>query len=221
MSIRAVIFDLDGVITDTAHYHFLAWRSLADSLGVAFDEQQNEDLKGLDRLTSLEHILNLGGLVKTQEEKLHLADVKNAHYLELVSTMSSADILPGAEHLLQELREKKQLIGLASASKNAFLVLEKLGLVHYFDYIVDAQLIKNSKPHPEVFLNAASNLYVMPDECIGIEDSTAGIQAIKTAGMYAIGIGDPVILYQADQVFNALTQLDCHEVLKPFERSVV
>jgi len=201
---KAVIFDLDGVITDTARYHYLAWKQLAESEGVAFDHAFNENLKGVDRMGSLELILAGASRTYSMEQKLALADSKNRHYQELIATMSSADLLPGAVDALAAVRAAGLKIGLASVSKNAFTVLDRLGIRASFDYVVDAALIANGKPHPEIFLNAAQHLGVAPADCLGVEDAVAGVASIKAAGMYALGIGKPEVLTQADRVIPGL-----------------
>ncbi|NHZ65641.1 beta-phosphoglucomutase [Massilia genomosp. 1] len=201
---KAVIFDLDGVITDTAHYHYLAWKRLAESEGVHFDETFNEQLKGIDRMGSLDLILAGAKRTYSDAEKLALADAKNRHYQELIATMSAADLLPGAVDALAAVRAAGLRIGLASVSKNAFTVLERLGIRARFDYVVDAALIANSKPHPEIFLTAARELGVDPAHCLGVEDAVAGVASIKSAGMWALGIGNPDVLTQADRVIPAL-----------------
>ncbi|MCE3607625.1 beta-phosphoglucomutase [Massilia sp. P8910] len=201
---KAVIFDLDGVITDTAHYHYLAWKRLAESEGVHFDEAFNEQLKGIDRMGSLNLILAGAARSYSDEQKLALADAKNRHYQELIATMSAADLLPGAVEALAAVRAAGLRIGLASVSKNAFTVLERLGIRERFDYVVDAALIANSKPHPEIFLTAARELGVTPGDCLGVEDAVAGVASIQSAGMWALGIGSPDVLTQADRVIPAL-----------------
>ncbi|MES3023619.1 MAG: beta-phosphoglucomutase [Pseudomonadota bacterium] len=201
---KAVIFDLDGVITDTAHYHFLAWRRLAESEGVPFDEAFNEQLKGIDRMGSLELILAGARWRYTALEKLALADAKNRHYQDLITTMSAADLLPGALEALASVRAAGLAIGLASVSKNAFTVLERLGIRDCFDYVVDAALLANSKPHPEIFLTAARALGVDPADCLGVEDAVAGVRSIKAAGMFAVGVGRPEVLTEADVVIAGL-----------------
>ncbi|MFC5477656.1 beta-phosphoglucomutase [Massilia suwonensis] len=203
---KAVIFDLDGVITDTAHYHYLAWKALAESEGVHFDHAFNENLKGVDRMGSLNLILAGSPKSYTMEEKLALADRKNRQYVELIATMSAADLLPGALDALAAVRAAGLKIGLASVSKNAFTVLDRLGIRDRFDYVVDAALIANSKPHPEIFLNAAASLGVAPEDCLGVEDAVAGVASIKSAGMYALGIGSPEVLTQADRVIPSLSE---------------
>ena len=205
---KAVIFDLDGVITDTAHYHFLAWKRLADSQGVPFDAAFNENLKGIDRMGSLDLILASSTRQYTAAEKLALADEKNLHYQQLIETMSASNLLPGAAQALATVRAAGLKIGLASVSKNAFTVLERLGITGAFDYVVDAARIAKGKPDPEIFLKAASELGVAPADCLGVEDAVAGVAAIKAAGMYALGIGLPEVLTQADLVIPGLDQFD-------------
>lgn len=201
---KAVIFDLDGVITDTAHYHYLAWKQLAESQGVHFDHAFNESLKGIDRMGSLDLILASAARSYTPQEKLALADTKNVHYQQLISTMSSSDLLPGAVEALDAVRRAGLRIGLASVSKNAFTVLGRLGITDKFDYVVDAATIARGKPDPEIFLRAASALGVVPGDCLGVEDAVAGVAAIKAAGMFAVGIGHPFVLNQADVVITSL-----------------
>jgi beta-phosphoglucomutase len=205
---QAVIFDLDGVITDTARYHYLAWKRLAETQGVHFDEEFNEHLKGIDRMGSLELILASAKRSYTQEEKLALADEKNQHYVQLIASMSPADLLPGAVQALDACRATGLKIGLASVSKNAFAVLEMLGITGKFDYVVDAAKIARGKPDPEIFLKAASELGVSPERCLGVEDAVAGVASIKAAGMTALGIGDPAVLAQADKVIPDLSHFD-------------
>jgi len=200
----AVIFDLDGVLTDTAHYHYLAWKRLADSLGIAFDEAANEHLKGIDRMGSLDLILGDAAPAYSIERKLALADEKNDHYRQLIATMSPADLLPGARAALHAVRAAGLKTGLASVSKNASTVLERLGITNLFDDIVDAATIVRSKPDPEIFLTAAAHLAVDPPRCLGVEDAIAGVRAIKAAGMTALGIGDPAVLVEADRVIAGL-----------------
>lgn len=208
MARQAVIFDLDGVITDTALYHYQSWKRIAEQLNIEFNPHDNEQLKGLDRLASLNQILSKGGLEKRDEEKQKLAFDKNRYYQSLIKTMSPSDILPGAIPLLADLRRLGVLTGLASSSKNAFQVLEQLKITHHFDSIADANLIQKNKPHPEIFLTVAKSLEVLPADCLGVEDSIAGIQAIKAAGMFAVGIGESKYLSQADIVFSSLEQLN-------------
>lgn len=209
---KAVIFDLDGVITDTAHYHYLAWKQLAESEGVHFDHAFNEKLKGIDRMGSLDLILAGSSKSYSSGQKQALADLKNRHYQDLISTMTQADLLPGAVEALASVRAAGLKIGLASVSRNAFAVLDRLGIRERFDYVVDAALIANSKPHPEIFLTAAQRLGVAPADCLGVEDAVAGVAAIKSAGMVALGIGQPEVLTQADLVIPGLERFNLAEL---------
>ncbi len=201
---KAVIFDLDGVITDTAHYHYLAWKRLADSVDAPFDEAFNEQLKGVDRMGSLELILARAPRTYTLEEKRALADTKNTHYQELIATMTPGDLLPGALRALEEVRAAGLKIGLASVSRNAFTVLDRLGIRDRFDDVVDAATIVNGKPDPEIFLTAAAHLGVEPKDCLGVEDAAAGVASIKDAGMFAVGVGSPEVLHRADRVIPSM-----------------
>lgn len=206
---KAVIFDLDGVITDTAEYHFQAWASLAAELKIPFDRAFNEQLKGISRSESLEKILALGGVSDhyTIEEKHLLADQKNTHYQQLIAEITPADLLPGIGQLLQELQHAGILTAVASASKNAAYILNRLEIARLFHNVVDVATIRNGKPDPEIFLAAAANLHVEPADCVGIEDAEAGIQAIKGAGMFAIGVGTPSQMQEADVIVESTSQL--------------
>ncbi|EGM76564.1 beta-phosphoglucomutase [Rheinheimera sp. A13L] len=206
--IQAFIFDLDGVLTDTAEYHFLAWQQLATQLGIDFSREDNELLKGVDRMGSLELILKLGKVQLSQDEKLKLAAQKNTDYLKLVESMSPADLFPGVLPLFSSLKAVGIKTALASASKNAALVLQKLGIPDLFDYVADSNFIQNGKPDPEIFLTCAKALGIVPERCIGVEDAPAGVTAIKAAGMYALGIGETRALAQADLVIPAVSAID-------------
>lgn len=198
---EAVIFDLDGVLTDTALYHFKAWKKLADGLGIPFDEQDNERLKGVSRAESLNIILEKSDQTYTAEEKAALMDKKNEDYRQAIAEMSPADLFPGVRELFALLRQQGYKIGLASASRNAAFVLDKLGISDWFDFIADANRVANSKPAPDIFLQAAEGLQVAPDKALGVEDAAAGVEAIHAAGMVAIGIGNPDQLAAAECVF--------------------
>jgi beta-phosphoglucomutase len=213
MSVKAIIFDLDGVITDTAEYHYLAWKRLAEKLAIPFDRAANESLKGIDRMGSLEFILANCAQQFSSEEKYQLAEEKNRYYQSLVETMTSADLLPGAAQLLEVCKQLGLRIALASASKNAFTVLARLGITDQFDFVVDAATIVHGKPDPEIFLAAAQGVSCEPSECIGIEDAAAGVSAIKTAGMFAIGVGEPAVLDNANVVVADLTKLSIADYL--------
>jgi beta-phosphoglucomutase len=205
--IKACIFDLDGVIVDTAMYHYKAWRRLANQLGFDFTLEQNEELKGISRIDSLKTILNWGGLNKTENEIQSLAALKNIWYVEMITKMTSNEILPGAKEFLELVRSKAYLTALGSASKNSELILNQIGLMHLFDVLVDGNKITKSKPNPEVFLIGASELKVKPEECIVFEDAIAGIQAAKAGNMKAVGIGNVKVLKEADIVVAGLFEM--------------
>lgn len=210
---NAFIFDLDGVITDTAIYHYRAWKRTAESLGIAFDETDNESLKGVGRRESLEWILAKGQKTLPEAEIERLMAEKNAHYQTLIEDITAADIFPGVEALLQELKRRSIVIALASASKNARTILERLGLCDAFDYIADAASVAHSKPAPDIFLLAAKGLSVPPASAVGIEDAAAGIRSIHAAGMIAVGIGDAQQLHEAELCFPDMQAFDLDQVL--------
>lgn len=207
MNKNGFIFDLDGVIVDTAKYHFKAWKSLADELGIHFDETLNEELKGVSRVDSLHKILNWGGLTISEDEFNAFLVSKNEDYLKYIDNMNTDEILPDVCRVLDYLKSKGCAIALGSASKNAVKILTKVGLLHYFDVIVDGNSVSKAKPNPEVFLKAADLLGVYPKQCVVFEDAIAGIEAANVAEMYAIGVGDSQILKNADVVFNDFTKL--------------
>lgn len=207
MTVKGFIFDLDGVIVDTAKYHFLAWQKLAESIGISFSEEDNEQLKGVSRIRSLEKILEWGGKTISTQKFDTLITRKNNDYLAHVSEMDDSEILPDVLRVLHFLEDHKQLLALGSASKNAKSILTKVNLLHRFEIIVDGTNVTLAKPNPEVFLKAAEGLKVSPEKCIVFEDSLAGIQAANTAGMISIGIGDATILKEANYVFQDFTQI--------------
>ena len=194
---KGVIFDLDGVIVDTAPFHYLAWKETADKLGIQIDEEFNESLKGIDRYNSLQKILDFGGVILEEDEKEKLMKEKNDRYLELLNGLNKESILPGIENFISELKNDGYKLALASASKNAPLILKKTGLYEYFDSIAEPGSVR-AKPFPDIFLKGAELLGLDTSECVGIEDSYAGIQSINDAGIYSIGIGDAEILNAAD-----------------------
>lgn len=208
MSKKAFIFDLDGVIVDTAKYHFLAWQKLAQELGIEFTPEHNEELKGVSRVRSLDIILALGNIQASQEDKNKWLIQKNDDYLSYLVDMDESEILPGVLNVLEFIKEKKQLIALGSASKNARPILEKTGILHFFDAIVDGNDVSNAKPDPEVFLRAAQLLNVSNENAIVFEDSVAGIQAANIANMISVGIGDATILHEAKYNFKDFTFMD-------------
>ena len=201
--IKGFLFDLDGVIVDTAVFHFQAWRRLAQKLGGDFTEEQNEQLKGVSRVDSLKKIIEWTGATVSDEEFQTLMVEKNEWYLELVQGLGPQDALPGALNFLQTAYDQGVRIALGSASKNAPMILEKLGITPLFTAIIDGNNVVNGKPHPEVFLKGAEALGLEPSECVVFEDSIAGVQAAKTGGMSSVGIGDAETL-QADIHFTAL-----------------
>ncbi len=204
---KAFIFDLDGVIVDTAKYHFLAWQNLADSLGIPFSSAQNEQLKGVSRVRSLEKILEWGNKSISEEEFTRLMSEKNEEYLVYISKMDTTEILPDVPRVLDCLISKEQSIALGSASKNARIILEKVQLYDKFQAIVDGTNVSKAKPDPEVFLIGAQMLDIAPENCVVFEDSVAGIQAANTANMISIGIGDDKVLHQADYIFKDFTEI--------------
>jgi len=197
MSQRAFIFDLDGVIVDTAKYHYLAWQKIANRLGIDFTHEHNELLKGVSRIRSLDIILGLGNVEASQQDKDKWLVEKNEDYLKYIVNMEADEILAGVVPVLEFLRQNNQPIALGSASKNARPILEKVGILHFFDAIVDGNDVANAKPDPEVFLKAAQLVGMPAEGAVVFEDSVAGIQAANNAGMVSIGIGDKAILNEA------------------------
>ncbi len=210
---KACIFDLDGVLVDTAKYHFIAWQRLANNLQVEFTEYDNEQLKGLSRDASLEYILKKGKISASSSEKEVWKEQKNNWYLELVNTMQADEVLPNCKELLNDLKSKGLKIGLGSASKNAALILTRVNIKDYFDVIIDGTVTSKSKPDPEVFLLGAKALGLPPSECIVFEDAINGVKAAKAGGFKTIGIGEKDVLTEADLVFPDLRSLN-YEVLK-------
>lgn len=204
---KGIIFDLDGVIVDTAKFHFLAWRKLANDLGFDFTEAQNEELKGVSRVHSLKKILNWGNMELSEAEFQRQMDLKNENYLSYVTTMDEREILPGVSKVISYLIENNIPFALGSASKNAPLILEKIGLLDAFIAIVDGNDVSKAKPDPEVFLVAADKLNLKPENCLVFEDSVAGIQAANNANMTSIGIGEKAVLHEGDYVFTDFTEI--------------
>lgn len=207
MNKKAFIFDLDGVIVDTAKFHFLAWKKLADSLNINFTHEINEQLKGVSRLRSLEIILSQGNVQASQEDKNNWLVQKNEDYLAFVHKMDKSEILPRVEEVLQFLKTNNQYVVLGSASKNARPILEKVNILHYFDALVDGNDVTNAKPDPEVFLQGANQVQVAYKDAIVFEDSVAGIQAANVAGMTSVGIGEKEVLHESDFCFRDFTEM--------------
>ena len=208
MNTKAFIFDLDGVIVDTAKYHYLAWQKIANELNIEFTHEHNELLKGVSRVRSLDIILELGKVTASQEDKDRWLVQKNEEYLSYLVDMNESEILPGVFPILKFLKENNQPIALGSASKNARPILEKTGLMSYFDAIVDGNDVTNAKPDPEVFFMAAKLLNIKPEDSIVFEDSVAGVQAANIGNMTSIGIGEASTLHEAKYIFNDFTAID-------------
>jgi len=200
IEIKACIFDLDGVVVDTAKYHYLAWKRLARELGFEFQEKDNEKLKGISRLDSLNILLEIGHVTLESSEKERLTIRKNQWYLEYIAKMKPDEILPGVRAFIEELKDHGIKIGLGSASKNASLILNQLGIIHLFETIVDGSMVSHAKPDPEIFLLGAKELNVNPSQCIIFEDAEAGVEAAIRGGFRSVGIGNPAVLYKANIV---------------------
>lgn len=207
--IKAVIFDLDGVICSTDKYHYLAWKKIADDLEIPFDERVNDQLRGVSRMESLEIILKQRGAEKlyTDEEKEKLAKEKNEYYRELLQNMSAADLSDEVKETLLELRARNYRMAIGSSSKNAVLILEKIGLAGFFDAVTDGTCITRSKPDPEVFLKAAKALGMQPEQCVVVEDAQTGVQAAKAAGMRCAAVGAAAQMGEGDWQMRGLSDL--------------
>ncbi|EAC9603361.1 beta-phosphoglucomutase [Listeria monocytogenes] len=207
-ALKGVVFDLDGVITDTAHYHYLAWKKTAESIGIEFDEAFNENLKGVSRIDSLLLILRKDGRENdfTEEQIEALAADKNEFYVSLLQEITPADVLPGIKELIVDLKKQNLKCAIASVSKNARAVLSALEMEQEFDYIVDAAKITKSKPDPEIFVEACRGLGLETSEVVGIEDAQAGIEAINAAGIVSVGVGSG--LREADMTVKSTGLLD-------------
>lgn len=219
MQTRACIFDLDGVIVDTARYHFLAWKRLSDQLGINFTEDDNERLKGVSRMASLDIILDIGKKNLSPEQKLEYATQKNNWYVDYISKMTPSEILPGGLDFIKELKRAGILVAVGSASKNTPDILKRVGILHLFDAVADGNNVKNAKPDPEVFLKAAELLNVSPSVCTVFEDAAAGVQAALSAGMMCIGIGSAQILKDAHFIVKGLHEMNL-EKLRSIEKNV-
>lgn len=206
--IKAAIFDLDGVIVDTAHYHYIAWKRLASEFNINLTIEQNERLKGVSRMRSLEIILELGNIQLPEEEKERLATKKNAWFVEYIESIRPEEIFPGVKELIHNLKQKEIKIALASSSKNAPRVVELLKVADLFDAIVDGGMITHTKPHPEIFLLAASKLNVPPAECVVFEDAEAGVESALAASMKCVGVGSAEQLGKANKVIARTGDFD-------------
>ncbi|HBG86193.1 MAG TPA: beta-phosphoglucomutase [Marinilabiliaceae bacterium] len=206
--IKACLFDLDGVIVDTAKFHYIAWKELAGEMGFEFSEADNERLKGVSRMASLDILLEIGGITKTESEKEALAHKKNEHYVSFINKMEPDEILPGAKEFLLECRKAGIATALGSASKNAMTILDRLQLHELFDAIIDGNSTSKAKPDPEVFLKGAQALNIEPEYCVVFEDAEAGVEAALAAGMKCVGIGSPEVLAKAHLVIEGLHQMN-------------
>lgn len=214
MIYKACLFDLDGVLVDTAIYHFQAWKNLGKQFGYELTEEQNEQLKGVSRVESLNKILDWANYSATQEQKSAWLIEKNENYLRLISNMNPSEILPGVLDFLQQIKDLGYKIALGSASKNAEIILEKTGLMPWFDLIIDGNKVSKSKPDPEVFLKGAEGLGLSPETCIVFEDAQAGVEAAKAGNMKAIGIGEAETLALADKIIPNFIGVKAAELLQ-------
>ena len=212
MDLKGCIFDLDGVIVDTAKYHFLAWQRLASEMGFVFEEHDNEALKGVSRMASLEILLKKGDIKKSAEEKIELATRKNNWYIEYISHMTPEEILPGSLELIKKFRSEGIMTAIGSASRNAGMILDRIQLASYFDVIIDGNKIHSAKPDPEVFLKGAEEMGLAPEKCLVFEDAQAGIEAALAAGMKCVGVGNPVILSKAHMVIPDLGRITIEQL---------
>jgi beta-phosphoglucomutase len=213
MRTAACIFDLDGVIVDTARYHFLAWKKLADQLGVHFTEEDNERLKGVSRMASLEIILELGNIKADEISKVRYATLKNNWYVDFINKMTPGELLPGSIDFIKELRKANIRVAIGSASKNTPLILMRVGILQLFDAVADGNNVSKAKPNPDVFLKAAEMVNVKPQKCVVFEDAIAGVEAALNAGMMCIGIGSPKILTEAHFVVSGLSEMNLEKLV--------
>jgi len=213
MRTAACIFDLDGVIVDTARYHFLAWKKLTDQLGVHFTEEDNERLKGVSRMASLEIILEIGNIKTDDSTKLEYATLKNKWYTDFISKMTPDEILPGSLDFIKELRKANIRVAIGSASKNTPLILKRVGIFELFDGVADGNIVSKAKPDPDVFIKAAEMVNVKPWKCVVFEDAVAGVQAALNAGMMCIGVGSPKILTKAHYVVSGLKEMNIEKLI--------
>ncbi len=209
---QAIIFDLDGVLTDTSEYHYRAWKRLADEEGIPFTREDNDaHLRGISRRESLMYILR--GRKVTEEQIQEMMDRKNRYYVDMIENMTPNDLVPGGRQLLQEIRDAGIKMAIASASKNCRTVLERLNILHVFDGVADGYSVTHPKPAPDLFIYAAGTTAAPTSACLGVEDADAGIEAIKDAGMQALGIGPRERFHQADKVMSSLANMHLQALL--------
>ena len=214
--IKGLIFDLDGVIVDTAHYHYLSWREISRDLNIDFTIKDNENLKGVSRIDSLNYILKLGSLSFNTEEKNNLLDKKNNIYKHSISSLGKKNILKGVEKILSKAKEKKMLLAVGSSSKNAKMIVEKLNLTHLFQAVVDGTMVKKTKPDPEVFLKAAKKMNLKTSECIVFEDAESGVIAAKKGGFHVVSVGNINIRNIGDVYVESLEDFNLDYYAKYF-----
>lgn len=212
MKIKACLFDLDGVVVDTAKYHYLAWKKIADDLGFNFSEHDNERLKGVSRMESLDILLEIGKIKVDLRTKEELAATKNSLYVSYIQKMTPEEILPGVIRFLDELRRNAILIALGSASKNAMTILDKIDIAQKFDAVIDGNKVSKAKPDPEVFLKGAIELGIDPQNCLVFEDAQAGIDAARNGGMHIVGVGQPGNLRNADFVIPGFATMNVNQL---------
>ena len=212
MKIKACLFDLDGVVVDTARYHYLAWKKIADDLGFSFSEHDNERLKGVSRMESLDILLEIGKIKVDLKTKEDLAATKNSLYISYIQKMTHDEILPGVIRFLDELHNSGMLIALGSASKNAMSILDKINISKKFDAVIDGNKVSKAKPDPEVFLMGAIELGIDPVDCLVFEDAQAGIDAARNGGMHIIGIGQPENLKNAEYVIPGFEKMNIDQL---------
>jgi beta-phosphoglucomutase len=225
MYTKACIFDLDGVIVDTAKYHYLAWKRLADQLNIHFTEKDNERLKGVSRMASLEIILEIGNVTADRQTREQYAALKNQWYVDYICRMTPGEILPGSVDFIREIKKAGILVAIGSASRNTTMILDRVGIRNLFDAVADGNIVKKAKPDPEVFLKAAEMLKTEPKYCVVFEDAAAGVKAALNAGMLCVGIGSPEVLKEATSVVSGLDKMDIEELervekLSEYERKL-
>ena len=211
---QAILFDLDGVLTDTSEYHFRAWKRLADEIGIPFTREENDaHLRGVGRRESLMYILSLGNRKASEDQIQEMMDRKNRYYTEMIKSMTPSELVPGGKQLLQSIRDAGIKCAVASSSKNCRTVLERLDILNAFDGIADGYSVINTKPAPDLFVYAAGLTKTPTSACLGVEDADAGIEAIKNAGMQALGIGPRERFHRADKVLSTLANVSLEDIL--------